>query len=95
MSSISDPDAPKTYEIDARLRVLEAAIPSLVTKADITAVWSDIKGWMIATILTVVGTIAALLFGFVTLARPFLPAATAQTPAAAQPIIIYAAPPAR
>ena len=95
MSSMADPDAPKTHDIDARLRVLEAAIPNLVTKGDITAVWSDIKGWMIATILAVIGTMAALLFGFFSLARPFLPAATVQTPAAAQPIIIYAAPPGR
>ena len=81
------------YERDARLRVLEAAVPNLATKADIADVRGDIKGWMIATVLAIVGTMAALLFGFFTVARPSLPVAAAQPPAPAQPIIIYAAPP--
>ena len=38
---------------------------------------------------------AALLSGFFTVVRPTVLAATAQTPTAAQPIIIYTAPPSK
>ena len=81
--------------MDARLRVLEAAVPNLATKADIAEVRGDIKGWMIATVLAIVGTMAGLLFGFFTVIRPTVLAATAQTPTATQPIIIFAAPPSK
>ena len=94
-AAIVESDERMRYEMDARLRVLEAAIPNLATKADIAEVRGDIKGWMIATVLAIVGTMSALLFGFFTVVRPSLPVATAQPTAAAQPIIIYAAPPGK
>lgn len=73
------PDPPDNDDMEARLTRLEAALPTLATKADVADVRGDIKGWMLATVLAVIGTLLAALFGIAQLMKP-QPQAAAQHP---------------
>ncbi|WP_156803370.1 hypothetical protein [Frateuria aurantia] len=63
---------------------LDTILPTLATKADIEGVRSDIKGWMLATVLTIIGTLVAVVVAMNTLWKP--PSTLSATQAA--PIII-------
>lgn len=86
-------------DIDARFVRVEARLEQTATKADVESVKvevhkmdASIKTWMLATVLTIIGTMLAAIFG---VAQVMKPAATA---APAAPIIIQVpapAPPAK
>lgn len=76
-------------DIDNRFVRVEARLEQTATKADVESVKSEvhkmdasIKTWMLATVLTIIGTMLAAIFG---VAQVMKPTATA---AAASPIII-------
>lgn len=76
-------------DIDNRFVRVEARLEQTATKADVESVKSEvhkmdasIKTWMLATVLTIIGTMLAAIFG---VAQVMTPAATA---APAAPIII-------
>lgn len=76
-------------DIDNRFVRVEARLEQTATKADVESVKSEvhkmdasIKTWMLATVLTIIGTMLAAIFG---VAQVMKPAATA---APAAPIII-------
>lgn len=80
--------------MDMRVTVLEQAIaridamlPTVATKSEIEAVRGDIKGWMLATVLALIGTMLAALFGVFQIVR------TGPAPAANPPVIINNLPP--
>ena len=85
----NDPMEPRISALEARLDTL---VPNLATKADIAEVRGDIKGWMLSTVLTIIGTMLAAIFGVAQVMKP-APAPSVQQP----PIIITvpAAPPAQ
>lgn len=83
-------------DIDNRFVRVEARLEQTATKADVEGVKADVEGvkaevhkmdasiktWMLATVLTIIGTMLAAIFG---VAQVMTPAATA---APAAPIII-------
>lgn len=76
-------------DIDNRFVRVEARLEQTATKADVESVKSEvhkmdasIKTWMLATVLTIIGTMLAAIFG---VAQVMKPAATAAAPS---PIII-------
>ncbi|MET3654051.1 hypothetical protein [Dyella japonica] len=76
---------------------LEATLPNLATKGDIEGVRGDIKGWMLATVLTIIGSMLAIgLFIKPSESRPISPpvAVTAPAPVIVQVPYPVQAPPA-
>ncbi len=76
-------------DIDNRFVRVEARLEQTATKVDVESVKSEvhkmdasIKTWMLATVLTIIGTMLAAIFG---VAQVMKPAATAAAPS---PIII-------
>jgi hypothetical protein len=76
-------------EMSERLAKIEAMLPTLATKSDLAsvgtsveAVRGDIKGWMLATVLTIIAAIV----GLGTFMRPSAP--MSQQPAQQVPIIV-------
>lgn len=76
-------------DIDNRFVRVEARLEQTATKADVESVKSEvhrmdasIKTWMLATVLTIIGTMLAAIFG---VAQVMKPTATAAAPS---PIII-------
>jgi hypothetical protein len=42
---------------------LDTVLPTLATKADVEGVRADISRWMLATVVTIIGTMLAAIFG--------------------------------
>ena len=88
------------FVVDARERLtrIEVRLDQTATKADIGEIRSDmhkmnaeIKTWTLATMITIIGTMLAAIFGISQIYKASMP--TASTPAIQpQPIIIYAQP---
>lgn len=62
---------PHDVEMEHRVTALETrldtTLPTLATKQDIGDVRSDISRWMLATVLTVIGTVLAAIIGLNTI----------------------------
>lgn len=63
---------------------LDTLLPTLATKADIEGVRGDINRWMLATTLTIIGTVVAAIIGLNTIWK----ASPANAPAQQAPIVI-------
>lgn len=79
---------------------LDTILPTLATKADIGDIRVDmnkmnaeIKTWTLATMITIIGTMLAAIFGISQIFKSSVPV-TPQVQTAPQPIVIYAQPPA-
>jgi hypothetical protein len=90
---------PHDGSMENRLTVLETRLdtllPTLATKsdigdirADVQKVSSDISRWTLATMITIIGTMLAAIFGISQIYKSAAPTAAQQL----QPIIIYAQP---
>jgi hypothetical protein len=87
-----DGDMERLAALEARF---DAVLPNLATKADIAdirsdvhKISSDISRWTLATMVTIIGTMLAAIFGISSVYKNSTPAAAVQ-PA---PIIIYSQP---
>lgn len=91
---------PHDNDMEARLSKLETKfetiLPTLSTKSDLGEVRSDIhkvdssiKTWMLATMLTIIGTMLAAIFGINQIYKSSQPAIQASQP---QPIVIQIPP---
>jgi hypothetical protein len=90
----SGTEPPDGTEVEHRLTALETRLdtilPTLATKGDLEAVRADISRWMIVTILAIIGTMLAAIFGVAQVFKGQQPiSAAAQQP----PIIINNIPP--
>jgi hypothetical protein len=93
------PDANrKDSGLEARVSVLEALLPTLATKADISDVkaeiaklHSDFGKWFVVTVITLAFGILAAIGSIVTLLRP-VQFSTSQQASQPPPIVIYNVP---
>ncbi len=86
-------------EVDARLANFDASIKTgfaearaeaAELRADMHKMHAEIKSWTLATMITIIGTMLAAIFGVATIFNNAnKPAASAQAP---QPVVIYAQP---
>jgi hypothetical protein len=89
-------DGRMEHRITALETRLDTILPTLATKADIGEIRADlhkvsseIKGWTLATMITIIGTMLAAIFGISQIFKNAIPGAPAAAPA---PIVIYAQP---
>lgn len=86
-------DGDMEHRLTALETRLDTILPTLATKADIGQIRADlhkmnaeIKSWTLATVLTIVGTMVASMFGISQALKAAVPSATSPTPQA--PLII-------
>lgn len=56
-------DGRMEHRVTALETRLDTILPTLSTKGDVDAVRADISRWMLATLLTIIGTMLAAIFG--------------------------------
>lgn len=78
---------PNNSDMEKRLSSLEAIIPTLMTKSDGEALRADIhkmdasiKTWMLGTVITIIGTLLAAIFGVAQVFKGSQPATQAAQP---------------
>lgn len=83
------PEPPDNDGMEHRVTALETRLdtilPTLSTKGDVEAVRADISRWMLATLLTIIATMLAAIFG---VAQVFKGQQTPPAPSHQAPIII-------
>lgn len=83
------------FDLERRLIALETKIdtliPTLATSADMAEVRADIKGWMLQTVIAIIGAMLAAIFGVAQLMKP-APTPSPPPPQASMPPIIINVP---